>query len=145
MHRARVIGASCCSVIAVMVYGCGSADVAPRARPSVRAGAPAIHLELLAFKSTKDGDFGIAEGQVKNVSAAPLQDVVAIVSFMDEQGAVITTAETTIDATTLGAGEVSKFAVMTDQLKNAKLSTASIRFKLFGGAFLEVLKSSPTG
>jgi hypothetical protein len=59
-----------------------------------------------------------------------------VVTYVDEQGETIVTAEITIDSTVLKPGETSSFTVLTDQL-TAKPASASATFRTTDGTVVE--------
>jgi len=77
---------------------------------------PDAQLALRSMQSEKslwDGRF-VFEGQVKNISGSPLQDVVAVVTVYNANPSRIASNEAPIEYTTLLPGQTSPFKVMVD-------------------------------
>jgi hypothetical protein len=97
------------------------------------AAAPAPALKLMSWHWGKSYDHAITEGQVKNVSSAPLEHVAAVVVFKTKDGTFITSDEALIDYDPLLPGQTSPFKVHTRF--NPAMQTASLDFKrMYGGS-----------
>jgi Tfp pilus assembly protein PilN len=70
-------------------------------------------LELLSCVGRRESGFITVEGQVKNISAKNLDDVVAVVSFYDGGGGFITSDYALIAYQPIGSGQTSPFQVVT--------------------------------
>jgi hypothetical protein len=89
-------------------------------------------LELLDWHWSRQYDFVTAEGQVKNITSEPIENVEAVVTFTDANGKFITTGEALIDFNPVLPGQTSPFQAMATW--NPAMNNASVQFKsLFGG------------
>jgi Bacterial SH3 domain len=80
-----------------------------------------------------DYDYAIAEGQVTNVSGSSLENVEAVVTYMTDSGAFITSDNALIEYNPLLSGQTSPWKVMTQH--NPAMKSAGVQFKtLFGGS-----------
>ncbi|MFP4053126.1 MAG: FxLYD domain-containing protein [Phycisphaerae bacterium] len=76
--------------------------------------------------------FAIAEGEVTNISGSKLQNVMAVVSYYDASGEVITTDSTLTEFNPILPGQTSPFRVMT--VRNPAMESTRLRFRhLMGG------------
>lgn len=77
-------------------------------------------------------DYAIAEGQVTNVSAAPIENLIAVVSFKTADGRFITSDDALVDYNPILPGQTSPWKVMARW--NPAMESASVEFKtMFGG------------
>lgn len=104
-----------------------------RARAEYTAPVPAgPKLELVKSNWYTEYDYAIFEGQVKNISSLPLENVEAVVSFYDANNAFITSSDALIDFNPILPGQVSPFKVM--KTLNPAMKKAGVQFKdLMGG------------
>ena len=94
----------------------------PTLRPSAipQAATPipiSLHpLSLIASRGhrSEGGNYFIVEGQIKNISAQALSDVLAVATVYDASHQFITYDDALVDFTTLLPGQVSPFSVMID-------------------------------
>ena len=112
------------AVVAGLVTVLADGRDAPKliARPLVEAPSADPQLALLSIRSTRieaHGDL-LFEGRARNVSDAPLTDVIAVVSLYDADPAIITASRTAIDRDILPPGEVSTFSVAVDASPRAR-------------------------
>jgi hypothetical protein len=121
------------------ITGCGKEEAPEASEASKPPEAPPEHsgvqLELVTFKWMMDGDTGIVEGEVKNISSNPLNDVFTVVRFLDEDGVEIASAEAGIDSSELAAGETSAFITLA-QFEGPEVKDVTLEFKIFGGAVI---------
>lgn len=90
-----------------------------------------VKLKLLDWYWQKDGDWVYARGQVKNISASSLRNVMVSVDFQTKGGSFITSADALIKYNPILPGQVSSFEVM--ETYNPRMEKASISFiTLFG-------------
>jgi hypothetical protein len=119
--------------------GCGSGEEPEAADTPAPSGTPPEHsgaqLELSAFKWEKDGEFAIVEGQVKNISSSPLNDVFTMVRFLDKDGVQIAGAEAGIDSSELAPGQTSTFTTLAE-FEGPEVKEVTIEFKFFEGAVI---------
>ena len=108
-----------------------SAFNGPPKRASTAYEAP--KLELQSWNWHTEYDFAIAEGRIKNISAEPLRNVQAIVTFSTKSGDFITTDDALIDLNPILPGQTSSFKVIATE--NPAMAKASVDFKtLMGGS-----------
>ncbi len=90
-------------------------------------------LELLRHAWHTESDYAILEGQVRNISSQPLQNVEALASFYDADGDFITSSDSLIEYNPLLPGQTSPFKVMKPW--NPAIKKAGVEFKyLMGGS-----------
>ena len=95
---------------------------------------PAQHrLALLAMRGhrSEGGNYFVVEGQVQNISSAPMESIVAVATVYDSSQSFITYDEALIDYTTLLPEQVSPFSVMVDY--NPSIEYYEIAFASIGG------------
>ena len=68
---------------------------------------------------------------MKNVSGAPLENLLAVVIFRTEDGTFVTSADSLLDFNPVMPGQTTPFSVMTTW--NPLIKTGAITFKRFGG------------
>ena len=78
--------------------------------PSVE-NPPLLEIGADEWSWKRSNDSVVVSGTVRNISGGPLRDVVAEVSFFDEEGGFITSAEAHIFPTPIHAGQTVKFEV----------------------------------
>ena len=88
-------------------------------------------LELTSWHWISRHGYAVAEGQVKNITNLRLKNVIALVSWYNENGDFITSDSSHIEYTTLMPGQVSPFKVMADY--NPQMKKATIDFKFLVG------------
>lgn len=102
---------------------------APAARPAPPAKPP---LEVQSWSWSEEYGYVTAEGQVKNVSTAALENVQVVVSIYTKDGTFITSADALLTYNPILPGQTSPFKAMTTA--NPAMKKANIAFKsLFGG------------
>lgn len=92
-------------------------------------------LELTSFSWSTEHGYATAEGMVKNISSAPIENVQAIAIFSDANGDFITSANALIDYRPILPGQSSPFKVMKSE--NPAMKSARIEFKQFAGGELK--------
>jgi len=93
-------------------------------------------LELQSWRWHREyGSYLVAEGAVKNVSDTRLEDVEAVVVFMNENGDLVTSETSGIEYDPILPGQVSPFSVMARA--NPAIVQASIDFKKFSGGSIK--------
>jgi len=89
-------------------------------------------LELLDYGCYKEYDYFITEGQVKNISNDPIENVEAIVSAYTKDGKFVKSDSALIEYDPIMPGQISPFRVgMTD---NPQIEKCKVEFKEFWGA-----------
>lgn len=92
-------------------------------------------LELVAWNWSTEHGFAKADGQVRNISPKPLENVAAVVTFYDKSDTFITSDDALIDYNPILPGQTSPFSVMARH--NPAMRKASVEFKhMFGGTIL---------
>ena len=101
-------------------------------------------LELVSSNWHTESGYAIFEGQVKNISTAPLENVDAVVTFYDSAGGFITSSDALIDFNPILPGQTSPFKVM--KTENPAMHKAGVAFKhLMGGSIEHRNAKSDTG
>lgn len=92
------------------------------AKPGLEAppAHPQLALLSVTYERRKERGDLLFEGQVKNVSGAPLTDVIAVISLYDADPALITASHAPIKHDVLSPGEVSTFRVAVDASPRAR-------------------------
>jgi predicted nucleic acid-binding Zn ribbon protein len=89
-------------------------------------------LELRNWSWHSEYDYAIAEGAVKNISNAKLENVEASVSFLAKDGSLITSSDAILEYNPILPGQTSPFKTMATL--NPAMRSAHIEFKyLMGG------------
>jgi len=89
-------------------------------------------LELTSFSWRRQRRYAIVEGQVKNISSRPLENVQAVALFHDPQGEFIKSDTSLIEYRPLRPGQSSPFKVMSSW--NPSMKSCRVEFKqLMGG------------
>ena len=79
-----------------------------------------------------ESGYAIFEGQVKNISSSPLENVDAVVTFYDSAGGFITSSDALIDFNPILPSQTSPFKVM--KTENPAMRKAGVEFRhLMGG------------
>ena len=91
-------------------------------------------LELQGWNWREEYDYFIAEGTVKNVSAASINNVQAVIQIYDAREEFIKSASSLIEYRPILPGQISPFKVMASH--NPKMAKARIDFKSFSGGTL---------
>ena len=94
---------------------------------------PEADLALVSMRGS-DGGYGYhtVEGQVKNLTGANLENVMAVVTWYTSDDEFVTTDDALIEYNPVMSGQVSPFEVMSQS--NPAMSRFSVEFKtLFGG------------
>ncbi|MEO0022294.1 MAG: FxLYD domain-containing protein [candidate division WOR-3 bacterium] len=90
-------------------------------------------LELVAFNWERTSySYVTARGQVKNISARSLKNVMAVVTFYDKSGNFITSNDALIDYNPILPGQTSPFSVI--ETYNPAMHKAAVEFKHLLGA-----------
>ena len=94
---------------------------------------PQYRLALLAMRGhqSEGGAYFVVEGQVQNLSSAPMENIVAVATVYDSAHSFITYDEALIDYTTLLPQQVSPFSVMVDY--NPSIKFYDLVFTSIGG------------
>jgi hypothetical protein len=92
-------------------------------------------LVLNNWRWSTDGDYVIAEGQVKNVTYRKLDNVEALVQFRTAENEYITSDSALLEFTPLMPDQASPFKVIVR--RNPLMKTASISFKTIEGVSLK--------
>lgn len=101
---------------------------------------PSNQLELLSFNCYKQYDYFHIEGQVKNISNKPLEDIMAVGSAYTEDGSFVKSSDALIDYNPILVGQTSPFQVlMTD---NPAISKCNVEFKELWGATVPTLRDN---
>ena len=100
-----------------------------------RSSAPAQsdnpQLEMTASRGYETSSFHIVEGQVRNISTAPLKSVVVVTNWYDKDGKFITSEDALIDYNPILRGQVSPFKTMART--NPAMARFDVTFKFFAG------------
>lgn len=89
-------------------------------------------LELLAANGTWGYGFATVEGQVKNISGKPLDNVMVVVEWADDNGNFIKSDDALIEYDPILVGQVSPFKSITSY--NPAMTKFRVSFKeMFGG------------
>lgn len=97
-----------------------------------KARLDAADLMLISWSWSSEYGFATAEGQVRNISGRNLENVQAVVTWLDGNGNFITSQDAMIEYNPILAGQTSPFEVMARY--NPAMKKARITFKyLFGG------------
>lgn len=93
-------------------------------------------LELVATQWRRSSDMFITmEGQVRNISNEPLEDVTAVTTYTNTNGDFITSDDALIDFNPILPGQTSPFSTITTY--NPEITRARVEFKhLMGGTIL---------
>ena len=96
-----------------------------------KASRSSADLRLGQWSWSETYGFAIAEGEVTNVSAVPLEHVVAVVTFLAADGSFITSDDAGIEYTPLLPGQTSPWKVHAQW--NPAMKKARVEFKLMFG------------
>ncbi len=98
----------------------------------IQTSGPKLSLLSVQTSRSPGGGYFVVEGEVKNISSIPLDDVVAVVTVYDGNRNFIASDTALIEYTTLLPGQTSPFEVMVDY--NPKMEYYKVEFKhLLGG------------
>ena len=100
-------------------------------------------LELVNSSWHEESGYAIFEGQVKNISSSPLENVEAVVSFYDGGGGFITSSDALIDFNPILPGQTSPFKVM--KTENPAMKKAGVEFKHLMGGSIRYRNKAPGG
>jgi len=90
-------------------------------------------LQLVSLTWRREHGYAFVEGQVKNMTRAPVKNVMAVATFETADGTFITSSDALIDYNPIMPGQTSPFKVITQA--NPLMRSASIDFKeLMGGS-----------
>jgi FKBP-type peptidyl-prolyl cis-trans isomerase FklB len=98
-------------------------------------------LSLLSKRGYQSYDHLIVEGEVRNISDAPLKSVFAVVSWYSRDGTFIGADDSLIDYDPLLPGQTSPFKVYTTF--NPEKATFKVEFKSLSGSQITVAEESP--
>lgn len=104
------------------------------ASPPAPAPTPTYDLALIALRCTESeyGGYHYVEGQVKNISTRPLENVTAVGTWFDKSGEFIKSDEALIDYNPILAGQTSPFKTISTG--NPAMARCQVEFKyLLGG------------
>lgn len=107
-------------VVAVIADRWDAPALNPRPLSELPAGQPQLALLSLRYERPRERGDLLFEGEVENVSDAPLTDVVAIVSLYDADPGLITADRAPIERDVLPPGETSPFRVEVDASPSAR-------------------------
>jgi hypothetical protein len=112
-----------------------SSSAAERSAPNTATPGPAApagpDLALLSSRGYEESTYFMVEGQVKNLSNRPLENVEAVTTWYDKDGGFIKTADALIDFNPILPGQTSTFKTLTPG--NPAMTKFSVEFKnLFG-------------
>lgn len=110
-------------------------DAGPARLPS-RANTTGPQLELVSWRPYFSDDYAFVEGQIKNISDAPIRSVLAVVVWKGADGTFINTDNALIDYNPIMPGQVSPFKTITR--RNPLMKVADISFQRLGGAQIDV-------
>ena len=95
--------------------------------------APQDRLALLASRGYERSGYYIVEGQVTNLTDAPIRNVTAVSTWFTKDEQFITTDEALVDYNPLMPGQTSSFKTMSRE--NPQMSKFTVEFKqLMGGS-----------
>lgn len=100
---------------------------------------PAPPLELLSKRGEREYDYITVEGQVKNITAEPLEHVQVVIECHTADGTFVKSAESLISYDPLLPGQTSPFKAMTTD--NPAIKTYRVSFKTMWGGTLEYTNS----
>jgi hypothetical protein len=92
----------------------------PVAGRCIIAGRVKLALLSVRYERLKRQGVPLFEGRIKNISDAPLTDVVVVVSLYDADPALITASHTPVERDVLSPGEISAFSVEVDASPQAR-------------------------
>ncbi len=95
-------------------------------------------LDLLSSSSSRRASYIVVEGEIKNISAEPLDNVDAVATFYDDTGKFVTSDSALIEYRPLLAGQTSPFKVAARW--NPAISKWKVDFKYFNGAKIPTRK-----
>lgn len=101
---------------------------------------PAPQLEVLASKGWTEYGYHKVEGQVKNVSATAIDNVMVNVTWYANDGTFVKKDNALIDYRPLLPGQTSPFSTITSS--NPEMKRFSVEFTTFRGALIPHLDSS---
>lgn len=104
--------------------------------PAPQVPSDGYKLKLLEWHWVIEQGYAIVEGEVQNISSAPLTNVNAVASFYDSNKRLIKSAENIIAYSPILAGQISLFRVKT--LYSPDIANASIDFKYLNGENIPV-------
>jgi len=101
--------------------------------PPPPSGAPQLALLSSTDNLSSGGTFVTVEGQVKNISSEPLENVVAVVTWFTQAGDFVIFDEALIELRPILSGETSLFRMLTST--DPTMATFTVSFKeFFGGS-----------
>ena len=99
-------------------------------------------LQVVSWSWRREHGYAFVEGQVKNMTRAPLSNVMAVATFKTADGTFITSSDALIDYNPIMPGQTSAFKVITTA--NPLMRNASIDFKeLMGGTISWHTRKTP--
>ena len=109
---------------------------------TVESSRSAPKLEVQSWKWNKDSESYIQiVGEVKNTSTYSLDGIIAVASFRDEKGDIITSDDALIDFQPILPGQTSPFKVIATY--NPAMKKANIDFKEAGGGTIAFTFKEP--
>jgi len=87
------------------------APTATTVGPTHTPGPPQYELALISMLGSQSDGTLMIEGQVKNISGSPLDNVLAVLTVYDANDGIIASDEAPIDHTSILPGQTSPFAV----------------------------------
>jgi hypothetical protein len=97
-----------------------------------RTHRPVLEVSSFRWGETRDGHFVEVRGQVKNISGRSLENVMAVVTFIDKSGGRITSSDAMIDDNPILPGQASSFCII--ETYNPAMRTAVVEFSFLMGA-----------
>lgn len=114
-----------------------SSTAKPQASPRpTPAPEPRESLALLSSTGYDEYDFQITEGQVKNITDAPIRRIEAVVTWLDKGGGFITSDSAMIKFDPILPGQTSPFRITTT--RNPAMSKYRVEFKQILGGTISV-------
>lgn len=123
---ALAVASSCIVGGCVMLAGYSAIKVAEGiASPGAPAsGEPVVELLSFRWQQSPGGSLVVAEGEVRNISSAPLEGVRAAVVFTTASNQLITSANSRLEYSPILPGQTSPFKVVANwnpEMKQARL------------------------
>jgi hypothetical protein len=108
--------------------------VRPSAPPRTAAPRASDQLALLSARGyqSESGHYWYVEGEVKNITDAPLRSVVAVASWYDQDGTFIRSDDAVIEFDPLMPGQTSPFKTISRGNPNMEKYTIDFK-RIFGG------------
>jgi len=145
----RVSGPALATMVALVLLGIYAAvssfssppqsNMGPATTTAVPIPTDEAQLELLAARASQEHGYHRVEGQVKNLSTAPLDNVQVVVTWLAADGSFVKIDTALIEYRPLLPGQTSPFTSLTPS--HPAMARYRVEFSIFGGRALTMKDS----